>query len=160
MTPAFRRARKIAAYVACEGELDLQPVFTQTWRQSKRLFLPVLHAPVFNKMWFAPYQPGDKLVLNRYNIPEPQGKRPSAPEVLGLDVVLLPLIAFDLNGNRLGMGGGYYDRTFEYLLRRRIWRKPLLIGVAYDFQQVSQLPREPWDVPLSGVITDTQVIWF
>ncbi|MEK6748344.1 MAG: 5-formyltetrahydrofolate cyclo-ligase [Pseudomonadota bacterium] len=160
MTPAFRRARKIAGYVACAGEMDLQAVITQAWRHSKRFYLPILHAPVFNRMWFAPYAPGDKLTANRYGIPEPHGLRASAPEVLGLDVVFVPLVAFDLCGNRLGMGGGYYDRTFEYLLRRKVWRKPLLIGVAYEFQQVSQLPREPWDVPLCGVITEKQAYWF
>jgi len=160
MTPAFRRARKIAGYMACDGEIDLQPVITQTWRQSKRFYLPILHAPVFNRMWFGHYQPGDKLVNNRYGIPEPQAARASAPEVLGLDLVLVPLVAFDLQGNRLGMGGGFYDRTFAYLLRRKVWRKPLLVGVAYEFQQVSQLPCEAWDVPLCGVITEKQVHWF
>ena len=60
----------------------------------------------------------------------------------------------ETHGNRLGMGGGYYDTSLAYLRTRRLFRKPKLIGVAYDFQRVAMLPSEPWDVPLDAVLTD------
>jgi 5-formyltetrahydrofolate cyclo-ligase len=71
-----------------------------------------------------------------------------------LDVILMPLVAFDGQGNRLGMGAGYYDRTLAFLRHRRHWRKPRIIGLAYEFQRMPALPAEPWDVPLDGIITE------
>jgi len=71
-----------------------------------------------------------------------------------LDIALVPLVAFDDYGRRLGMGGGYYDRTFAYLRHREHWRRPKLIGVAFEFQRVAELPAQPWDVPLDGIITE------
>jgi 5-formyltetrahydrofolate cyclo-ligase len=74
-----------------------------------------------------------------------------------LDLILLPLVAFDESGQRLGMGGGFFDRSLAFLAWRQHWRKPHLIGLAYDFQKVAALPREPWDVPLDAVVTDQNV---
>src|SRR5687767_13746260 len=87
---------------------------------------------------------------NRFGIPEPTGRR-CAPQQL--DLVLLPLVAFDRRGARLGMGGGFYDRTFAFL-RVAGRRKPRLVGLAHHFQEVAQLPREPWDVPLAAIVTE------
>jgi 5-formyltetrahydrofolate cyclo-ligase len=74
-----------------------------------------------------------------------------------LDLILMPLVGFDDRGNRLGMGGGFYDRSLEFLRHRQHWRKPHLLGIAYDFQRVNGLTADPWDVPLQGVITDQAV---
>jgi 5-formyltetrahydrofolate cyclo-ligase len=71
-----------------------------------------------------------------------------------LDLVLTPLVAFDAQGHRLGMGGGFYDRSFAYLLRHSRWLRPRLIGLAYDFQRQTRLPHQPWDVPLHAIATD------
>ncbi len=71
-----------------------------------------------------------------------------------LDALILPLLAFDTQGQRLGMGGGFYDRSLAALRHRRRWRRPRLLGVAHGFQEVSELPREPWDVPLDGIVTE------
>ena len=73
----------------------------------------------------------------------------------GLDLILLPLVGFDLKGNRLGMGGGYYDRTLSYLRHRRFWIKPRLVGVAHECQKVDSLIARPWDIPLDAVVTET-----
>ena len=73
-----------------------------------------------------------------------------------LDVVIAPLVAFDESLNRLGMGGGYYDRTFAFRKRARVLRRPVLIGVAYSFQRVDRLQPENWDVPLDVVITEKE----
>ncbi|MGD8594123.1 MAG: 5-formyltetrahydrofolate cyclo-ligase, partial [Gammaproteobacteria bacterium] len=75
-----------------------------------------------------------------------------------LNLVLTPLVAFDARGNRLGMGGGYYDRTFAYLRHQHRWRRPRLAGIAYDFQQVDRLERSSWDVPLSTIATPRKYI--
>ena len=76
-----------------------------------------------------------------------------------LDVIICPLVAVDLNGNRMGMGGGFYDTTLGKRYRAGI-KKPLKKGRCYDFQVVEQLSRQPWDVPLDGLITPSGLRWF
>ena len=150
-SPLFRRSRHIAAYLANDGEIDLTATLTRARALHKQLYLPVLHA---QRLWFFPYQEDTRLTPNRFAIPEPalHPTRRRAPNVL--DLVLMPLVAFDLRGHRIGMGGGYYDRTFAYLLRRLQWRRPRLIGVAYSFQQTESIEVRPWDVPLDGIATE------
>ncbi len=154
--PLFMRARRIGLYLANDGELDPLALMVLAWRRRKQVFLPVLQDRPFERMWFAPYSPGDELVSNRYGIPEPGWD--AAVSGRCLDLVLMPLVAFDVKGNRLGMGGGYYDRSFAYLRRRRHWRRPLLLGVGYDFQQCPKLPGDVWDVPMDGVVTESRLL--
>ncbi len=156
----FRRARRIALYLAADGEVDLAPLLDKIWARRQMACLPVLRPLSGRKMDFLPYEPGDLLNANRYGIPEPVGHPREAVAPPFLDLVLLPLVAFDLQGNRLGMGGGFYDRTFAFLRRRHRWHRPRLVGVAYDFQQVEYLPAEPWDVPLHAVVTESRWIPF
>lgn len=144
--PAYRRARNLAVYWPADGEADVRAVAAHAWSSGKRLYLPVVgHG---GKMRFAPWKRSTKLRRNRFGIPEPAHilQRVSARQ---LDLVVMPLVAFDEHGNRLGMGGGYYDRA---LGRRR--RHPLLVGTAYSFQQVPSIPAQPWDVPIKVVITE------
>jgi len=77
-----------------------------------------------------------------------------------LHVLIVPLVGFDDNGNRLGMGGGYYDATLSFLRRRRIWRKPFLIGLAYECQRAARIPSETWDIRLDAVLTETGLTRF
>ena len=72
----------------------------------------------------------------------------------------MPLVGFDHQGYRLGMGGGYYDATLAYMRHRRSWRKPRLVGIAYECQRVEKLPHDPWDMPLDAVVTEDGVIEF
>lgn len=100
------------------------------------------------------YRPGDALAPNRFRIPEPiirGGKRIS---LHAIDLLLTPLVAFDKTGTRVGMGGGYYDRTFAYLAKRTTWKKPKLLGLGYSFQEVNNLTRNFWDIPIYGVVTE------
>lgn len=76
-----------------------------------------------------------------------------------LDVIICPLVAVDIHGNRMGMGGGFYDTTLGKSYRSGA-NKPLKIGWCYDFQVVEQLARQPWDVPLDGLITPSGIRWF
>jgi 5-formyltetrahydrofolate cyclo-ligase len=101
---------------------------------------------------FVGWRPGGELRRNRFGIGEPRGPRLPWRR---LDLVLLPLVAFDAGGGRLGMGGGFYDRTFAALRARRgQWQRPALVGLAHGFQRVAALPREAWDVPLAAVATE------
>ncbi len=98
--------------------------------------------------------------VNQYGITEPD---PDSTQLVcrgRLDLVLVPLVAFDGNGNRLGMGAGYYDRTFHFLRHRRHWLKPRLVGLAFDMQRVADLQPAAWDVPLNAVVTETGLTRF
>lgn len=142
---AFNNARHIACYSAVDGELSCQLVIKYLWRAGKHCYLPVIDFNTEPKtMVFREYRPGDTLIRNRYGIAEPiAGKRCNNE---GLDLVLTPLMAFDVCNNRIGMGGGFYDRAFGNV------QKPLLIGTAYRFQRVKQIIPQPWDVGLDAVI--------
>jgi len=97
------------------------------------------------------------LLPNRFGIPEPPLKHRHIRMPWGLELILLPLVAFDSDCNRLGMGGGFYDRTLAYLRHRCCWRRPRLIGVAHECQRVEGLPVNEWDVALDAVITERRV---
>lgn len=158
-TNLFRNSQHIAFYIANDGELDLQPLMRIAWRMKKTCYLPILSPPFRQHMlYFAPYEEGDPLISNQYAIPEPKVSPRHWCPGRGLNLVLTPLVAFDVQGNRLGMGGGYYDRTFAYLRNHNRWLRPRLVGVAYDFQQVDQLESAAWDVPLSAIATPRQLI--
>ncbi len=156
--PGFLTCKKIGAYIANDGELPLDYVVDFFWERKKNSYLPALFGKNTRLMHFGHFSKNSQFTLNRYGIPEPSShiRRQLKPQQL--DLVLLPLVAFDANGNRLGMGGGFYDKTFAYLRRRTNWRKPKLIGIAYDFQEAEHLPSEPWDVPLDYIVTQSRII--
>lgn len=156
-THVFCYSLRIAGFLSNDGEPDLTPLMQLAWRRKKRWHLPVIGRPNINQLWFAPYAAADELVTNRFGIGEPVTPLHETTRSYGLDLVLMPLVAFDSHGNRLGMGKGYYDRTLEFLHRRRHWRKPRLVGVAFEFQKVERLPQQPWDVPLDAIVTEQSV---
>lgn len=147
----FRRSGRIACFFPQDGEIDLTYLFPYLFSMGKTAYLPVVHGKM---LWFLPFDANTPFIHNKYGIPEPSLPARLRCPPQGLDLVLAPLVAFDGAGHRLGMGGGYYDRTFAYLLRRRAFRKPALVGVAHGFQQVPMLSANPWDVPLDGVVTE------
>lgn len=159
-SPLFLRYRRIGLYIANDGELDPAPIAACALAAGKRLYLPVLRRFPGGSLWFSDYPPGARLRNNRFGIPEPDLRTHPPLPPWGLDVVLMPLVSFDASGNRLGMGGGFYDRTLAYLHHRRCWRRPLLIGLAHECQRSRQLPRRPWDIPLDGVLTENGLTWF
>ena len=140
----------MACYLANDGELDPAPLVRRLRSSGREIYLPVLDGPLLR---FAPWTEGEPLRRNRFGIPEP-ATRHRARSALRLDVILVPLVVFDDAGNRLGMGGGFYDRTFARLQDRRAWRRPRLVGVAYGFQRVETLSARSWDVRLCGVVTE------
>ncbi len=151
----FRNSRRIAVYLASDNEVDTRPILERAWSLGKEIYLPVLAPFLHNRLWFTRYEADTPLVRNRFGIAEPRSVHRRRIPSHALDLVLTPLVGFDTNGNRLGMGGGFYDRSFGFLCRRQRWRKPRLVGLAYDFQQLSELPARDWDVPLSAVATDS-----
>ncbi|MFA5631915.1 MAG: 5-formyltetrahydrofolate cyclo-ligase [Porticoccaceae bacterium] len=152
----FQNASHIAFYMPSDGEIDPGSALELAHRAGKTLYLPVLDILKDDLMHFVPWQPGEPLVKNRYGILEPVHTGSNSAPLARLDLVCLPLVAFDPSGNRLGMGGGFYDRTFAQPAKG-LPHKPLLVGLAHHFQQAESLPCDPWDVPLHAVATDQGV---
>jgi 5-formyltetrahydrofolate cyclo-ligase len=154
--PELKRARRLGLYQSEDGEVDLTPLQCALLPRPVAWFLPVLRPGRENRLWFAPYRPGDPLRLNRFGIEEPDSRHRPPVSLRSLDLVLMPLVGFDASLNRLGMGGGFYDRSFAFLRHAR-WRRPRLIGIAHGCQRVEQLYPQPWDLPLDAVVTETGV---
>ncbi len=144
--PAWTGAQRIALYLARDGEIDTAPLAGIARSHHKQLFLPALSTD--NSLYFARWNTDDTLSVNRHNIPEPPDGAERCP-VTGLDIMFLPVVGWDRHGGRLGMGGGYYDRTLSSINR------PLLVGLAHESQQVERVPREDWDIALDYIATDS-----
>jgi len=148
----FERCHTFACYLAHDGELDLTPVIKAIWSKNKKCYLPVIKDEL---LAFALYEKDAVLKENKYKILEPR-----SAEHIGLnklDVILLPLIAFDHHNNRLGMGEGFYDKTLasaKSIMMKALTTMPTLVGVAHQCQEARRLPVDTWDVPLDMVITD------
>lgn len=143
----------VAAYIAHRGEVDLGPAMARARLQRCNLYLPSITRADAGLMRFVRFNDRRALRRNRFGILEPRRHATSIP-VRRLDVVLLPVVAVDARGWRLGSGAGFYDRSLAHLRSGRRWRRPRLIGVAYEFQRVPQLEPQPWDVPLDAVVTE------
>ena len=148
------RIRSLAAYLPFDGEVDVLPGLEILHEQGVRLALPVITGdPQSRQMELHEWQPSQRLATNRFGISEPvPGKVLLIEE---LDAVLLPLVAFDLQGNRLGMGAGYYDRRLQPIASKT---RPMRIGLGFELQRVEGVPVDDWDVRLHGVITEQG--WF
>ena len=151
--PAFTQPGYVAGYWASGGELPLHALQLKL-RPDQSWCLPCVQPD--GRLKFAPWRAGDPLVSNRFGIPEPDLDPASLldPETMGL--VLLPLLGFARDGGRLGMGGGYYDRSFAFRRERRA--PPELIGVGYGFQEIEPFAGATWDVPLDAVVTELELI--
>ncbi len=152
--PLFRRARHIALYLPNDGEIDPRLLLRAAQRRGKATYLPVLNPWPRTRMVFQRIEPGERLRRNRFGIFEPVIRTARQRRVWALDLLLMPLVGFDGNGGRLGMGGGFYDRSLGYRARRKKSHKPTLLGLAHECQRVDRLPLESWDVPLLGTVTD------
>jgi 5-formyltetrahydrofolate cyclo-ligase len=155
--PFFHRARRVGGYWANDGEIDPAPLLRIARDRHKRVFLPVLRSRPDRRLWFIEIRKDSRLIPNRFGIPEPQLRKRRIRPPWALDLLLIPLVGFDPTFNRLGMGGGFYDRTLAYLRTRRRWRRPRLVGLAHACQRVGALKTSPWDVPLDGVVTEEGV---
>lgn len=143
----------IAGYWAVGGEVPLH-LLQMRLREGQVWCLPCLEES--GTLRFAPWKQGDALVPNRFGIPEPAVEPSSRLDPAEMSTVLLPLVAFSDRGDRLGMGGGYYDRSFAFRLQSPA--PPRLVGVGYGFQRRDSLPSEAWDVPLDAVVTESGLL--
>lgn len=150
----FRRAQHIALYLPNDGEIDPRPLLRAAQKRGKATYLPVLSPWPRRKMVFQRVRAGEPLRKNRFGIDEPRRNPKQQRKVWTLDLILMPLVGFDRHGARLGMGGGFYDRSLAYLRVRKKWHKPTLLGLAHRCQQVERLTTANWDVPLQGTVTD------
>lgn len=149
--PEFLSAKTVACYLAIPGEVDTGEVIASAWAREKRVFLPVTGSN--SSMNFHEHTEDLPLVTSKLGIEEPvNGDKIPASE---LDLVIVPLVAFDKDGNRIGMGGGYYDRAFSFLGDQQQTTKPLLVGIAFECQRVEEITPNPWDIPLSCVLTES-----
>ncbi|GLR08283.1 5-formyltetrahydrofolate cyclo-ligase [Mixta theicola] len=147
------RAQHIALFLSVDGELNTRPLLARLWQQHKQVYLPVLHPFSAGNLLFIRYTPETALMPNRLCIPEPPLDVQHIIPLDRLDVMFVPLVAFDKQGQRLGMGGGFYDRTLQHWRRHRF----LPIGLAHDCQQVDTLPTEAWDIPLPAILTPSRL---
>ncbi|MGI9275322.1 MAG: 5-formyltetrahydrofolate cyclo-ligase [Endozoicomonas sp.] len=149
--PEFIKCQHIAFYIASDGEISPRLCVEKTWALGKHCYLPVLDPETRERMHFLPYKPDTRLVKNRFGIPEPEYDQSVVFPAEKLDLVLMPLTGFDEAGNRLGMGGGFYDRTFSF---PRHDGKPLLFGLAHECQKVESITAADWDIPMQGIATE------
>lgn len=143
--------RALGSYFAADGELDPRPTGDLVEAAGGTVYLPVCGV---DRLRFAAYQRDSALTQNRFSIPEPLDVPQVDPDEL--EVVLVPLVGFDRLGRRLGMGGGWYDRTFE---SRGATGRPVLVGFGHDEQELDDLSPQPWDVRMDAIVTPTRAWW-
>ncbi|MCL1124316.1 5-formyltetrahydrofolate cyclo-ligase [Shewanella surugensis] len=151
----IEKVKHVALYVSQDGELDTKPLIEALWAKGIHTYLPRLHPFCLGQLLFLHYHVDTILVSNRFGILEPKLHVRDVMPIKGIDVMVTPLVAFDVKGQRLGMGGGYYDRTLAH------WRdigRPIPMGYAHDCQQVPHIEIQPWDIHLPYIVTPTQVI--
>lgn len=150
----FLRARRIACYIARDGEIDCAALIALIRRRRKQCYLPVLVKWPRRSLRFAVFHGRCRLKRNRLGIPEPAGRHIRLLPATRLDLVFTPLVGFDSGCRRLGMGGGFYDRTLAGSARRTRHRRPAIVGLAYELQRLDRIATDSWDVPLSHVVTE------
>jgi len=153
--PEFITDTNIAGYWAMGGELPLAAIIGGLRARGQVYHLPVIDE--HRRLKFAMWWPGMDIATNRLGIPEPAATDASlAPDAI--DVVLVPLLAFDRRGHRLGSGGGYYDRSFAFLREVERPSRPLMVGIGYALQELDHIEPEAWDVRLDYVATERELV--
>lgn len=147
----YRYAKHIALYHALNGEVDLSSLWRSAPLHGKFCYFPVINDDC--TLSFLPATPASSFRLNRYGILEPEADPIHTIKPEAIDLILTPLVAFDSQGTRLGMGKGFYDRTLAHQ------RPKLLVGVAYEFQHQPFIEPQPWDVRLDAIATETTIYW-
>ena len=156
--PHFNNAKHIAIYHAFDGEIPTLPIAQAIWQAGKCCYLPKI-LPEKKQLQFVPYTQDSKMQPDLFGILEPVCDKHAIIQPQQLDLVLMPLVAFDNLGNRLGMGGGYYDQTFAFAAKNPL-QKPWLVGLAHALQAQALLQVDPWDLQLFAVITENGICQF
>jgi 5-formyltetrahydrofolate cyclo-ligase len=153
--PELKAGHHIAVYLSVDGELNTTPLIHWLWQTGKSVYLPVIHPFSSGHLLFLRYENQTPMRFNQYGIREPILDQRGVIPTQTLDIIFTPLVGFDTLGHRLGMGGGYYDRTLAQWFQTGDGAKP--IGLAHDCQQVERLPIESWDIPLPKIVTPSRV---
>ena len=153
----IREYSNIGIYHPVNGEANTLQLINFMWSIGQQVFLPIIDK---KNLLFGKVNVDSKLKKNRFGIPEPSITKSIQMSANLLDMIFVPLVAFDLNGHRIGMGSGYYDRTFEKKLSIKDTKGPVLVGLAYEFQKQECLNYQPWDVPLDMVVTELKTYKF
>ncbi|MFK8080331.1 MAG: 5-formyltetrahydrofolate cyclo-ligase [Granulosicoccus sp.] len=148
------QSQHIAGYYAFGAEADLTSLMSRFETENKVGYVPVVLPE--HRMEFAPVNSQTPVSQNRYGIKEPQVDSSRQVSASNLDAVLVPLVGFDEQCNRMGMGGGYYDRCFAHRLGTN--KLPVLIGIAFEMQCVETVHTQSWDVPLDFVVTESRIL--
>lgn len=152
--PRVQNAHTVSLFLSFDGELNTRPLIERLWQAGKSIYLPVLHPFSRGNLLFLRYSAESEMVLNHFGIEEPRLNVQQVLPVSRLDIIFTPLVAFDATGQRLGMGGGFYDRTLQDWESAYLQQcGPYPIGLAHDCQRVDALPVQEWDVPLPEIIT-------
>ena len=146
----FNASNVVGCYLPMTDEVDTLEIYERAWRAHPRIFVPVLFGR--QEMLFREFRPETTLRRNSFGLWEPESGETISPRKL--DVVITPTVAYDEKNNRIGMGGGYFDRCFSFLRCRRQWFRPKLIGVAFTLQKVEKITPNVWDIRLYKVISD------
>ncbi|QCI25042.1 5-formyltetrahydrofolate cyclo-ligase [Buchnera aphidicola (Rhopalosiphum padi)] len=149
-------AKNIACFLSFDGEINTYPLILKLWLKKKNIFLPIVSSIYSRKLFFVPFTSRSILYYNKYNILEPFYNVKDIILESDLDLIIVPLVAFDRKGVRLGMGGGFYD---NFLMNWKI-KNFIPVGIAYDFQFVNYIPRQPWDISLPVVLTPNKIYFF
>ena len=144
--PFLPSSGHVAGYWAMDGEIGLH-AFQLRLPPALAYCLPLLHGDGILR--FAPWRAGDPLVTNRFGIPEPDVDPATALPAGSMAMLVLPLVGFDARCNRLGMGGGWYDRSLAF--RHETPAPPWLVGAGFSAQRVDAVESQPWDVHLDAV---------
>jgi len=152
----FKSSKRVAVYLAADGEIDPAFIIHSAQQTHKNIYLPVL-APLANRLYFAPYHKNTKMKLNRFHIAEPDVHPKYWLKPQQLDLILMPLVGFDTSGNRLGMGGGFYDRSLHFMRFRKTAHKPYLVGLAHELQCIEKLPHQAHDIPLKMIAAEQRI---
>lgn len=147
----IQSARTIALFLSFDGEIDTRPLIKALWETGKKIYLPVLHPFIFGQLLFSYYSVSTPLIINKLRICEPRLDLTVLQPAAQLDILFTPLVAFDSFGQRIGMGGGFYDRILQHWCPETGF---FPIGLAHDCQHIRKaLPVEKWDIPLPEIIT-------
>jgi len=167
----FKNSKKVALYLSNDGELDTSLVIDYCWQQGISVYLPVLHPFSKGHLLFLEYNHATPMVHNQFGIEEPQLNVNTLCLLNDLDIIFTPLVAFDLQGDRLGMGGGFYDRTLaisqkhtnlsdhakrDFARETKNINVPVVIGLAHDCQQVDKIPTQSWDIKIPFIATPSK----
>ena len=155
--PLFQSSQHIACYAATSTEFATDAIIEIIWRLGKHCYLPVVTSTTDKQLAFVEYVEGEHLQAGYHDILEPNRECEFFP-IEKIELIILPLVAFDHHGARLGTGSGYYDKTLECLRDKK--DKTFLLGLGYELQHSETIPKDHWDINLDAVLTEKDLYFF